>query len=459
MTAKFYAILTNQGAAMLANAAALGTKLNLTQMAVGDANGALPVPDPAQTKLINQKRIAPLNMLSIDPQNASQIVAEQVIPENEGGFWIREIGLFDDGGVLIAVANCPETYKPQLQEGSGRTQTIRMALIVSSTAAVTLKIDPSVVLATRQYVDEKVIEVKAYADDLMKKHVAAENPHTQYLQSKNNLSEVADKAKARGSLGLGSAALKNTGTSGDAVPLANGANTWSAKQTFSGGAQGALTGNASTATKLQTARKIGGVAFDGSADINLPGVNAAGNQATSGNAGSATKLQTARKIGGVAFDGTADISVDTLRQNLNLGEGSALPVGVPVPWPTETPPAGWLKCNGAAFDKSKYPKLALAYPSGKLPDLRGEFIRGWDDGRGVDNNRIMLSSQADAFARHNHYIRTTNSSTQISDSGDPVRGEIQGTVNTAGQNGADKTIGNSGESETRPRNLAFNYIV
>lgn len=269
MTAKFYAILTNQGAAMLANAAALGTKLNLTQMAVGDANGALPVPDPAQTKLINQKRIAPLNMLSIDPQNASQIVAEQVIPENEGGFWIREIGLFDDGGVLIAVANCPETYKPQLQEGSGRTQTIRMALIVSSTAAVTLKIDPSVVLATRQYVDEKVIEVKAYADDLMKKHVAAENPHTQYLQSKNNLSEVADKAKARGSLGLGSAALKNTGTSGDAVPLANGANTWSAKQTFSGGAQGALTGNASTATKLQTARKIGGVSFDGTEDISI----------------------------------------------------------------------------------------------------------------------------------------------------------------------------------------------
>ncbi|ELW9444248.1 phage tail protein [Pluralibacter gergoviae] len=400
MTAKFYAILTNQGAAMLANAAALGTKLNLTQMAVGDANGALPVPDPAQTKLINQKRIAPLNMLSIDPQNASQIVAEQVIPENEGGFWIREIGLFDDGGVLIAVANCPETYKPQLQEGSGRTQTIRMALIVSSTAAVTLKIDPSVVLATRQYVDEKVIEVKAYADDLMKKHVAAENPHTQYLQSKNNLSEVADKAKARGSLGLGSAALKNTGTSGDAVPLANGANTWSAKQTFSGGAQGALTGNASTATKLQTARKIGGVAFDGTADINLPGVNAAGNQATSGNAGSATKLQTARKIGGVAFDGTADISVDTLRQNLNLGEGSALPVGVPVPWPTETPPAGWLKCNGAAFDKSKYPKLALAYPSGKLPDLRGEFIRGWDDGRGVDSGREILSTQNYAFEDH-----------------------------------------------------------
>ncbi len=180
MTAKFFAILTSQGAALLANATALGTKLNITQMAVGDGNGTLPTPDATQTKLVNQKRIAPLNMLSIDANNASQIIAEQVIPENEGGFWIREIGLYDDNGVLIAVANCPETYKPQLQEGSGRTQTIRMVLIVSSTAAVTLKIDPSVVLATRQYVDNAVIEVKAYADNLLKQHVAASNPHTQY---------------------------------------------------------------------------------------------------------------------------------------------------------------------------------------------------------------------------------------------------------------------------------------
>ncbi|HAW1741981.1 TPA: phage tail protein, partial [Escherichia coli] len=100
MTAKYFAILTNQGAARLANAAALGTKLNLTQMAVGDANGTLPTPDPAQTKLINQKRIAPLNLLTVDPANTSQIIAEQIIPENEGGFWIREIGLYDDDGIL-----------------------------------------------------------------------------------------------------------------------------------------------------------------------------------------------------------------------------------------------------------------------------------------------------------------------------------------------------------------------
>lgn len=185
MTVKYYAILTNQGAARLANATMLGSKLNLTQMAVGDANGVLPTPDPAQTKLINQKRIAPLNLLSVDPNNQSQIIAEQIIPENEGGFWIREIGLYDDEGVLIAVANCPETYKPQLQEGSGRTQAIRMILVVTNTEAITLKIDPSVVLATRKYVDDEVLELRLYVDDQMRNHIAAQDPHTQYAQKHN----------------------------------------------------------------------------------------------------------------------------------------------------------------------------------------------------------------------------------------------------------------------------------
>lgn len=180
MTTKFYALLTNQGAAKLANAAALGTKIQITEMAVGDGNGSLPTPDASQTRLVNEKRRAALNSLSIDAVNSSQIIAEQVIPENEGGFWIREIGLFDADGDMVAVANCAETYKPQLQEGSGRTQTIRMILIVNSTAAVTLKIDPSVVQATRKYVDDKVIEVKAYADSLMAKHLAAADPHSQY---------------------------------------------------------------------------------------------------------------------------------------------------------------------------------------------------------------------------------------------------------------------------------------
>lgn len=347
MTAKFFAILTNQGAARLANAAALGTKLNLTQMAVGDANGTLPTPDPAQTKLINQKRIAPLNLLTVDPANTSQIIAEQIIPENEGGFWIREIGLYDDDGILIAVANCPETYKPQLQEGSGRTQTIRMILIVSSTSAITLKIDPSVVLATRQYVDDKVIEVKAYADSLLAAHLAAADPHVQYLK-------------------------------------------------------------------------------------------------------------------------TADID-------------KYIPVGLPLPWPQATPPEGWLKCNGAPFDKAKYPKLAVAYPSGNLPDLRGEFIRGWDDGRGVDSGRVLLSAQGDAIRNikgeqslavpYNgkstgaFYNNGKNANEGIYEDGSyitdaPGVGGQGGTNPSQGEKiffDASRSVPTA--TENRPRNITFNYIV
>ncbi|MDC9603918.1 phage tail protein, partial [Xenorhabdus griffiniae] len=156
MSTKYFALLTRLGADKLANAAALGTKLNITHMAVGDGGGTLPTPDTAQTQLVNERRRAAINVLSVDPQNTNQIMAEQIIPENEGGWWIREIGLFDTDGILIAVGNCAETYKPQLQEGSGRTQTIRMVLIVSHTDAVTLKIDPSVVLATREYADAVV---------------------------------------------------------------------------------------------------------------------------------------------------------------------------------------------------------------------------------------------------------------------------------------------------------------
>ncbi|HFD3136220.1 TPA: phage tail protein [Escherichia coli] len=158
MSTKFYTLLTDIGAAKLASAAALGVPLKITYMAVGDGGGTLPTPDAKQTALVNEKRRAALNMLYIDPQNSSQIIAEQVIPENEGGWWIREVGLFDESGALIAVGNCPESYKPQLAEGSGRTQTVRMVLITSSTDNITLKIDPAVVLATRKYVDDKISE-------------------------------------------------------------------------------------------------------------------------------------------------------------------------------------------------------------------------------------------------------------------------------------------------------------
>ncbi|HDL8401549.1 TPA: phage tail protein [Yersinia enterocolitica] len=272
MTVKYFALLTNLGAAKLANAAALGTPLQITQMAVGDGGGVLPTPNPAQTQLLGEKRRAALNSLSIDEANSSQIIAEQVIPETDGGWWIREVGLFDKDGILIAIANCPETYKPQLQEGSGRTQTVRMVLIVSSTDAITLKIDPSVVLATRKYLDDQVIVVKAYADDLMEKHLAATDPHSRYAPKASpaltgkptaptaaktdNSTQLATTAHVKQSLAdyapLASPAL--TGTPTTPTPAAGSNTQQVASAAFVQAAISALV--ASSPTTLNTLKKL-----------------------------------------------------------------------------------------------------------------------------------------------------------------------------------------------------------
>lgn len=172
----YFAILTAVGEAKRANAELLGSVVKITHMAIGDGNGVTPVPNRLQTALVNEIRRAPINTLDENPADPSQIVVEQVIPENVGGWWIREFGLFDADGDLVAIANAPPTYKPNLAEGSGRTQLIRMVLIWGSSATVQLKIDPAVVLATRKYSDQgDALIVQALTD-----HQNAGDPHPQY---------------------------------------------------------------------------------------------------------------------------------------------------------------------------------------------------------------------------------------------------------------------------------------
>ncbi|WP_460146634.1 phage tail-collar fiber domain-containing protein [Pseudomonas sp. S2_A02] len=156
---QFFAILTNVGMAKQANADALGIPWKITEMGVGDANNTDPIPNASQTTLINEWRRRPLNQLKIDPINPAVLIAEQIIPADEGGKWIREIGLYDADGDLVAVANCAPSFKPILSQGSGRTQIVRMNFIVTSTGNITLKIDPSIVLASRAYVDAAILEV------------------------------------------------------------------------------------------------------------------------------------------------------------------------------------------------------------------------------------------------------------------------------------------------------------
>ncbi|QDX28528.1 phage tail-collar fiber domain-containing protein [Dickeya poaceiphila] len=378
MAVKYMTLLTQVGTAKLANATALGKMLNITHMGVGDGGGNPTTPNPTQTALINEKRRAVLNALRVDPANPNQIIAEQVIPENEGGFWLREIGLYDADGDLIAVANCPDTYKPQLQEGSGRVQTVRMILVVSNASAVTLKVDPAVVLATRKSVDDKAIEVQAYADGLMTSHVNDANPHKQY------------------------------------APIASPA----------------LTGNPTAPTAVA-------------------GTNT-------------TQLATTAFVAG-AVNSLSDKTDNSIKLKLDINDI----VGMPLPWPQATAPDGWLKCNGQAFDKTRYPRLAQVYPSGVLPDLRGEFIRGWDDGRGVDSNRGLLSSQGDAirnivasFVMDDMAVGTNAPTGAMFPSSQIAYDATSNTTGSVGFNvvfDASRVVPTA--NENRPRNIAFNYIV
>ncbi|MFP2451922.1 phage tail protein [Escherichia coli] len=501
MSTKFYTLLTDIGAAKLASAAALGVPLKITHMAVGDGGGVLPTPDAKQTALVNEKRRAALNMLYIDPQNSSQIIAEQVIPENEGGWWIREVGLFDESGALIAVGNCPESYKPQLAEGSGRTQTVRMVLITSSTDNITLKIDPAVVLATRKYVDDKALELKVYADDQMAKHLAAPDPHSQYAPKASptftgtpkaptpaagdNTTQVATTAFVQAALtALINGAPATLDTLKEIAAAINNDpnfsttinNALALKAPLS---SPALTGTPTAPTAAQSVNntQIATTAFVKSAIAGMVGSAPAAldtlNElaAALGNDPNFATTMLNALAGKQPLDNTltnlSGKDVAGLLAYLGLGEGSALPVGVPVPWPSATPPTGWLKCNGAAFSAEEYPELAKIYPTNKLPDLRGEFIRGWDDGRGVDAGRQLLSSQGDAIRNIEGFADGG-----IGMSFDAIRGAFYDagtrsarmpnnttTIDKTDDLGFDASRVVPTANENRPRNIAFNYIV
>ncbi|HCS7711066.1 TPA: phage tail protein [Salmonella enterica subsp. enterica serovar Typhimurium] len=510
MSAKFYTLLTEIGAAKLASAAALGVPLKITHMAVGDGGGVLPTPSAQQTALVAEKRRAALNMLYIDPQNSSQIIAEQVIPETEGGWWIREVGLFDETGALIAVGNCPESYKPQLTEGSGRTQTVRMVLITSSTYNITLKIDTAVVLATRKYVDDKALELKVYVDDLMAKHLAAPDPHSQYaqkdsptltgipkvptpaagnstkqiantefvassiaaivdsapaaldtlnelaaalgndpnfattminalagkqpldntltnlsgkdvagllaylglgetinlatgaMQKDQNLNDVPDKALARQSLQLGNSATLNVGTTPDTVAAGDDIRISTAKRAIDDtqtglGAQPVMW--VSTADDLSILPSGARRFASNKAPATILPVNdyvflevIAKRDCVDGCAVLITDSVGNTWIG-ARWDATND-SGFTWRPLMSC------PPGVPLPWPSDTIPAGYALMQGQAFDKNVYPLLAIAYPSGTIPDMRGWTIKGKPA-----SGRAVLSQELDGNKSHSHSAR------------------------------------------------------
>ncbi|MDO9747486.1 phage tail protein [Glaesserella parasuis] len=157
MAKTYYSVLTTYGSQLFANAMTNRQAVNIAHFAVGDGNGRAVQPDSTRTSLVREVHKASISAVSRDPRNNRQVIFELTLPENVGGFWIREMGIFDNAGRLVAIANCPDTYKPRLDEGSGKIQVLRMILLVSSSDAVTLKVDDTVIFVTRGQFTPKTI--------------------------------------------------------------------------------------------------------------------------------------------------------------------------------------------------------------------------------------------------------------------------------------------------------------
>ena len=454
MSQKFYTLITQQGAILLANATALGNPLKLSKMAVGDANGKATTPNASQTKLIHKVYQAPLNSLTIDEKNPNQIIAELVIPENQGGWFINEIGLYDENDTLVAVGNCPATYKPQLSEGSGRTQVIRMIIVVDNVNAVALKIDPSVVLATRQYVN-----------DLITSKMTAHEKSTNHPNA---------TTKSKGFVQLNSAIDSN---------IENQAATPLAVKTVN---DNAVSAHNRISQVHDYSKEVDGRVYSVNDRVNIITDKFQTDHYESrtysadkrvymfvNNAGVMGMYSNVKKdfVWYVNHDGWMHgyITADRIGGLDQFVRDRTPPVGVPMPWPQHNPPAGYFECNGAQFNTNQFPKLAVAYPSGELPDLRGEFIRGWDNARGADPYRVILDWQGDAIRNITGNVWPISET--FGRNGGTGDGAFRAFDIVAGGTPTSTDKGESGgfsfdasrvvpvANENRPRNIAFMYIV
>ncbi|BCJ05582.1 hypothetical protein PRtIB026_A46190 [Pseudomonas sp. RtIB026] len=537
-TTQFGGFLTNVGIAQQANTAVLGLPWNITHMLIGDAGGEPsqtpdPTPKPTQTALVRQVYRAQLNALYQSPADPGVLVAELVLPPETGGWWIRELALEDANGNFIAVAKPAPSYKPLLAQGSGRTQTIRMHVVFGNLANVTLKVDPSIVLATRDYVDKAREAAELYARNQLKAHVEAADPHPQYLRRADAAKDVGPLAWMGGATGTADAlTLKlKSGESALAAYVAGQRFQFQASATNTGAVTVRINGLAAVAVKKSgnagLVDLVGGdirsgvlydLNYDGTCFQLGGGVGASkaferfSFEASVGQTvfnlahtvGSTIVLRNGREITDYLSDGQKI----TFKAPCSLGEAveilafssfsaantytkaeiqtllttaSALPVGSMLPFPKGTVPPGFLEVDGSVQSATVYPDLA-AYLTGsfnkgdepagyfRLPDSRGEFLRGWDHGRGVDPGRGVGSWAADSLLDHYHAVYSAEpgfGKLPIDANVVGSAGDLGSIVKPAGSSVLDATLTSNvflpnaakGGKETRPRSLAVMWCV
>lgn len=459
---QFFAILTAVGEAKQANATALGTPWTFKEMAVGDANGTDPIPNRAQTKLINEWRRAPVNQVRTDPANPNIIITEQVIPPDVGGRWIREIGLFDADGDLVAVANCAPSFKPLLAQGTGKTQVIRMNFIVANTAQIVLKIDPAVVLATREYVDNAVIEALAKLD--FKHSAVVATTANIALSGIQTIDGVLLPADAR-------VLVKNqTQAKDNGLYVVSSTGVWKRAQDadtslevtpglFVSIEKGTVNGDSVWQLVTDGPIALGTTPLAFEMAIGRTGISA-------GSYANVTVDKYGRVIAGtnpstLAGHGITDTYTKAEIESI-VAQSSSLPVGSMVAFPRASVPPGFLEIDGSVQSIAAYPDLAAylgtTFNKGdegagnfRLPESRGEFLRGWDHGRGVDAGRALGTWQADEFKSHTHPIANQNTYGSGGSSGPLHNGAKVGELT--------QPTSPTGGTETRPRNLSVMWCI
>lgn len=427
----FKTIHTTAGLSAMAQAEASGTPINLTHMAVGDGNGNAVTPLETQANLVREIYRHTVNRVFQDPDTPTRFTAELVIPATEGGFVLREVGVFTSEGTLFAVGNLPDTYKPTSSEGAYADTVVRLEFMVTNASVVTLQVDPNVAVATQQWISNNITAANLFPGG---------TTH-QILRKKSNADGDTEWA--------------------DATDVSVNVNSIEETQTL---ASGQTVVNWGTVTNQGVAVFIEGVRLRADQFTKHSTINTRITLAQSYPAG--TKITGSQnEPAGTLTDplaknqNLADVP-DKAAGRANLGVYSKAetdqkaPAGAVIHFARNTAPTGWLKANGAAVSRTAYADLFAAigttfgtgdgFNTFNLPDLRGEFIRGWDDARGVDAGRTFGSFQADELKSHSHAISQGNS----------IAGGPYVQPNSNGPTGTTNT-GATGGTETRPRNRAL----
>ncbi|EFP4559990.1 phage tail protein [Salmonella enterica] len=559
---KFKTIITDYGKQRLIAAMSPGgTKLTLTQMAVGDGGGNPTNPDTTSTALVNEVWRAAVNSVTVDKKHPNIIIVELLIPAEVGGFWVREAGIYDEFNKLVAICSLPASEKPLLEQGSGRAQTVRMTLIVSDTSIVNITIDSTTIMATNEYVDNSLEEheksrnhpdatltekgfTKLYSgvasiDETMAAtpkavKIAMDNASAR-LAKERNLADLTNIPLARQSLQLGNSATLNVGTTQGTVAAGDDSRITGAMQKDQNGADipnkplfvqniGALPANGTAVAANRLASRgalpaLTGTTRGSDSGLIMGEVYNNGYPTQYGNILRLTGTGDGEiLIGWSGVNGapapayirshrdTADAEWSEwamLYTTLNPPPDSH-PVGAPIAWPSDATPAGYALMQGQAFDKNVYPLLAIAYPSGVIPDMRGWTIKGKPA-----SGRAVLSQEMDGNKSHSHSARaldtdlgtkgtssfdygTKSSNTTGSHNhsaggiygGDSIGGKsrVQHDGNNQltswngdhahttwigphdhtvyiGPHGHAVTVDADGNAETTVKNIAFNYIV